>query len=282
MRIGELSRRTGVSPELLRAWEQRYGLLEPARSQGRFRLYSDDDEFRVRRMAALIADGLAAAEAARQAKSAPVTASTAVPAVGEIATELQTALDSFDAGAAHAAIDRLFATVSIDAALSEVLIPYLHRLGERWAAGLATVAQEHFASHLIRGRLLGLARDSGTAAGPAVVLAGLPGEAHDLGLLMFAILVARRGWRATFLGADTPFETLDDTVQRLLPSLVVLATTNADRFHACAGDIARVSARVPVAIAAPVDEPTVKAAGGRLLMPDIAKAARSLHPAGRE
>ena len=50
LRIGELARRTGVSPELLRAWEQRYGLLQPTRTAGGFRLYSTADEARVRRM----------------------------------------------------------------------------------------------------------------------------------------------------------------------------------------------------------------------------------------
>ena len=70
MRIGELSRRTGVSPELLRAWEQRYDLLRPSRSPGGFRLYSADDEARVRRTTALIADGLSAAEAAGLAAGA--------------------------------------------------------------------------------------------------------------------------------------------------------------------------------------------------------------------
>ena len=67
LRIGELARRTGTSPELLRAWEQRYGLLRPSRSAGGFRLYSDDDKARILRTKQLIASGLSAGEAARQA-----------------------------------------------------------------------------------------------------------------------------------------------------------------------------------------------------------------------
>ena len=67
IRIGELAQRAGVSPELLRAWEHRYGLVQPARSPGGFRLYSVSDEARIRRMTRLIADGLSAADAARQA-----------------------------------------------------------------------------------------------------------------------------------------------------------------------------------------------------------------------
>ena len=71
LRIGELSRRSGVSPELLRAWERRYGLLDPIRSPGGLRLYSLSDLERVRVMQQHLADGLAAAEAAAAAVQAP-------------------------------------------------------------------------------------------------------------------------------------------------------------------------------------------------------------------
>ena len=70
LRIGELARRTGASPELLRAWERRYGLLRPTRSQGGFRLYTASDEERIRRMREYLARGVAAAEAARLAMDA--------------------------------------------------------------------------------------------------------------------------------------------------------------------------------------------------------------------
>jgi DNA-binding transcriptional MerR regulator len=191
MRIGELSRRTGVSPELLRAWEQRYGLLRPTRSAGGFRLYSSADEIRVRRTTELIAEGLSAAEAARLAATAAgADARDNVPLVTDLATRLQRSLDEFDAAAAQATLDRLFAAVSVEFALTEVLIPYLHDLGERWAAGTVTVAQEHFAANLVRGRLLGLAQDWGGGGTSTAVAACLPGEAHDLGLVMLGLGLA--------------------------------------------------------------------------------------------
>src|SRR5271165_3812699 len=70
VRIGELARRTGVSPELLRAWERRYALLHPARTVGGFRLYSPADEARVRRMQSYVSSGLAASQAAELALGA--------------------------------------------------------------------------------------------------------------------------------------------------------------------------------------------------------------------
>jgi DNA-binding transcriptional MerR regulator len=278
LRIGELARRTGVSPDLLRAWEQRYGLLRPARSPGGFRLYSRDDEDRVRRMTELIGQGLSAAEAARQARIAPEPSPQSP--VSDIGRQLRTALDSFDDQAAQATLDRLFATVSVEAALAEVLIPYLHDLGKRWAAGSASVAQEHFAASLIRGRLLGLARDWGAGPGPSALLACLPGEAHDLGLIAFGVLLARRGWRVTFLGADTPFDALDGTVRTLDPALVVLLTLNPDRLERHAMDVRSLAGRTPVAMPTlgGTDPDRIAAVGARPLPADIVTAARGLTP----
>src|SRR6187200_584127 len=90
LRIGELARRTGVSPELLRAWEQRYGLLQPTRSPGGFRLYSEADEARIRRVTRLIADGLSAAQAARQALTADrAQLAVETPLVDQLADQLR-------------------------------------------------------------------------------------------------------------------------------------------------------------------------------------------------
>jgi DNA-binding transcriptional MerR regulator len=276
MRIGELSRRTGVTPELLRAWEQRYGLLRPIRSRGGFRLYSSDDEARVRRTTALIADGLSAAEAARLAGTGSGVESAERPPVADLAAELRRALDGFDAAAGHAALDRLLSTVSVDFALIEVLIPYLRELGDRWAAGTVTVAQEHFASHLVRGRLLGLAGDWGAGARSTAVLACLPREAHDLGLVLLGVLISRHGWQVTFLGADTPFETLETSVHALRPTLVVLATVDHSTFRRHADEISILAASTPVAVAAPVDEHAIAATGAESLVGPIAEVAASL------
>ena len=279
MRIGELSRRTGVSPELLRAWEQRYDLLRPSRSPGGFRLYSADDEARVRRTTALIADGLSAAEAAGLAAGVIARAGEPAeeqPLVEELAAGLAAALDGFDAAGAHAALDRLLGTVSVEVVLTDVLIPYLRELGERWAVGEVTVAQEHFASNLVRGRLLGLAADWGAGGASTAVLACLPGEAHDLGLIFLGILMARRGWQVTFLGAETPFDTLHNAAARLRPSLVVLATVDQALFHQHADAIAALAASTPVAVAAPVAETSLAATGAQPLSGQIIEVAATL------
>src|SRR5690348_4613045 len=228
LRIGELSRRVGVSPELLRAWERRYGVLRPTRTDGGFRLYSTADEERVRRMLALQQQGLSPAVAARAAAAEDGGASAA-PA-DALRGALADALERFDEAAANRAFDRALSALTLDTLLQEVVLVYLADLGDRWSAGAASVAQEHFASNVLRGRLLGLARDWGQGGGPLALLACPPGELHDLGLICFGLALRARGWRIAFLGADTPVDTLRQTAADLRPELVVLTATTSQRF----------------------------------------------------
>ena len=170
LRIGELSKRSGVSRELLRAWERRYRLLEPARTDGGLRLYSDEDVRRVRAMQAHLQSGLSAAEAARLVRSSEGSAAepTGQPALQD-AAELRAALDVLDAQGAHLVLDRVLGRYTLETVLVSVVLPYLRDLGERWARGEASVVQEHFASNLLRGRLLALARGWERGTGPAAL-----------------------------------------------------------------------------------------------------------------
>jgi len=223
VRIGELSRRTGVSPELLRAWEHRYGLLEPSRTVGRFRLYSEADIARVRRMRANLDAGLSASEAARVvlAERSPVDS----PGLGEAADELARSLEGYDDVGAQAALDSLLAAFSLDIVVREVLVPYVHAVGERWQRDELSVGQEHFISNVIRGRLLALSRGWDRGVGPRALLASAEGDQHDLPVLLFGVLLRTHGWRITFLGADTPVASLAETVRAIRPDVAVITGT---------------------------------------------------------
>jgi DNA-binding transcriptional MerR regulator len=256
VRIGELSDRVGESPTLLRAWERRYGLLRPLRSAGGFRLYGTEDERRVRAMQALLAAGVSARQAAEAVLSAPpggvpTPAATDPSRTGGALearrSSLTQTLARFDDVGANAVLDRLLADVGVTTVISDVIIPYLVDLGERWADGSATVAQEHFATNLIRGRLLGLARGWDGGSGPRALLACPSGELHDLGLICFGIALRGHGWRITYLGADTPQSTLIEAAAQLTPNLIVLAATKSSRLRALARE-AR-TATAPIAIA---------------------------------
>ena len=276
LRIGELSRRLGVSDHVLRAWEARYGLLQPVRSAGGFRLYSEADALRVRRMQAHLADGLSAAEAARAVLGQDSRAdgraggTDRVPTTeSELSGALRQALDAFDEPAAQAILDRLLSDLSLTAVLRDVVLPYLTELGERWERGTASVAQEHFATNVIRGRLAGLARGWGNGHGPRAVLACAPGELHDLALMVFGIVLHRSGWRIDYLGMDTPLAELTRTVDARHPALVVIAATLPETLRPLAAQLTALAQRAPLALAGAGATPEIASTvGARLMMRD--------------
>ena len=278
LRIGELSRRLGVSDHVLRAWESRYGLLQPVRSAGGFRLYSEADESRVRQMQAYLADGLSAAEAARAALAGGAAADPVRPVEPRFAesagsepyaTRLRQALDAFDEPGAQAALDRVLADLSVPAVLRDVVMPYLADLGERWQRGTASVAMEHFASNVIRGRLGGLAQGWGSGHGPRALLACPPGELHDLALMVFGIVLNRNGWRIEYLGASTPVDELERAVDASHPDLVVLAATLRGTLEPLRPALASLARRTPLALAgAGATLEIANAAGARLMAED--------------
>jgi DNA-binding transcriptional MerR regulator len=281
LRIGEVARRTGVSPELLRAWERRYGLLSPARSSGGFRLYGDDDVERVTRMRGNLDAGLSAAEAARLALagagSPPSTSEAAAGSRLALAVDrLLEAAEAFDETAIQREFDAAVDAFSTETIVAEVVLPALHELGERWADERITVAHEHFASNVIRGRLLGLARRWDQGGGPQALLACPPGELHDLGLIAFGLVLRNRGWRIVFLGADTPTATLADAVRSTAPQLVVVSATSAERLEAVARELRALRASAPLAVGGTGASEALADRVDALLLPEDVRAAADL------
>lgn len=278
LRIGELSRRTGVSVELLRAWERRYGLLAPSRTAGGFRLYGDDDERRVRRMLQYLDAGVSAGEAARLALEEPVKVDASEAASDtrshRSSLALREALDRFDGHSANEALDRALDEFTLDTVLRDVVLPYLRELGARWERGEASVAQEHFASTLLRGRLLGLARGWGDGIGPLALLACVPGEDHDLGLICFGLALRARGWRIVYLGADLPSTSLADAAARLRPSLVVANVVTASLSAEVRRELRALASSYRLALGgAGADEAVAGSVGAELLSDDPVTAA---------
>ncbi len=280
LRIGELSRRVGESPELLRAWELRYGLVAPERTPGGLRLYSETDERRVRVMRHHINMGLSASEAARLAKladAAPPEAATA--SLADVEAALGRSFDALDEPAAQAALDRVLMAFGLRAVLSEVILPFLHQLGVRWASAQTSVAQEHFASNVIGGRLRGLTRGWGQGVGPRVILACPPGELHDLGLLCFGLVLREQGWRITYLGADTPIGDIAGTLDELSPAIVVLAAVTPQRFLESADELAALAAQTRVGIGgAGASAALATRLGAELLAGELLEVAAALTP----
>jgi len=271
IRIGELSRRTGVSPEVLRAWERRYHLFTPTRSQGGFRLYSASDVIRISAMKRLISEGLAASEAARQVRLEPTLESPGPslvppPLLKQRLTGFRAALLSFDESEAQAVIDRLLLELDVETVMRHLFLPVLREIGQLWEQGRLTVAQEHFASNLIRRRLGGFARGWDEGTGSTALLACPPEEDHDVPLMMFGIALANRGWRITYLGARTPVDDLVQTVKRIAPACVVLASQDSQAFDAVVAPLHKMAKGTRIAIGGAGATPEIAAACGASLL----------------
>jgi DNA-binding transcriptional MerR regulator len=271
MRISELSRRVGVSAETLRAWERRYGVLRPRRTNGNTRLYSALDEARVRLMKRYIAEGVSVAQAAEMAMSAQLRLSAG--SAGELPDherrramqELASALAVFDETSAHRTLQQLLGAYAATAVLRDVVLPYLHKVGEWWEENRISVAQEHFASHFLQARLHALARGWDRGLGPRAVLAAAPGDYHTLGITCFGIALHRLGWRVVCLGAATPIEMIREVAEATGASLIGVSASIVGLLEPHTAALAELAQVTPVAI------------GGYATSAELARRCRAMH-----
>jgi len=241
--IKQASRLTGVSEASLRAWERRYGVVVPHRSESGYRLYDEEALAAVSTMRRLVDDGWSSAEAADAVRKGTVPA---VPdqAVGREApdapqqpnavTYMQRFLSSaaqMDTPGIEDSLDGGFALGSFEHVVDSWLFPTLEALGEGWARGEIDVAGEHAASHAVHRRLSAAFDAAGSRSrGPAVVV-GLPsGSQHDLGALAFATAIRRRGLDVLYLGANVPVSSWEAAVRsRAARAAVMSVVTPKDR-----------------------------------------------------
>jgi MerR family transcriptional regulator, light-induced transcriptional regulator len=245
LRIGEFARRVGVNPELLRAWERRYGLLQPIRTEGGFRLYTAEDAERVGQMKRALADGLSAAEAARRA-SEPVRTEEA--GLEHPRERLLAAAHAYDESAIHSILDEALRGFTLETVLQELVLPVLREIGDGWERGEVEVGEEHFATTIIRERLLALSRSWSRGGGPLAILACAPGELHDIGLIAFGLVLRSHGWRIFFLGASTPLESVAKATTAFRPQLVVVSSMDGALLEAVGGELRRLARSAPLVL----------------------------------
>ena len=218
---------TGVPAATLRAWERRYELVEPRRTDAGYRIYDEESLDRIRDMAALLADGWSASNAAaevsrRRLSAGPGTVTTPPspagpppsgvdappesPADGASATaRLVAAAAALDPAGVARVLDERFALTSFEHVVDDWLMPALEEVGRAWADGRISVAGEHLVAHAVLRRLAG-AYDAAASLsrGPTVII-GLPaGVHHELGIFAFAVALRRLGANTVHLGADLP------------------------------------------------------------------------------
>lgn len=233
--VGRTAQLTGVPRETLRKWEQRYGVVEPARTEGNYRLYDDEAVRRLSVMRDLVDAGWAPREAARRVIEAPSGAVGVLPRQEQDSPlarvdELAACGEDFDVIRLERLLDEAFALADPATVVDEWLMPSLVRLGMAWQRGAVTVAGEHFVSAAVLRRLsLAFhqvphpARDS-----PRAVVGLARGSRHELGVMAFATVLRSHGVAVTYLGGDVPVESWVDTVRALEPHAVVLSVPTVE------------------------------------------------------
>jgi len=247
MRIGAVARRTGVAVATLRAWESRYGLLRPSRTEGGHRLYAEDDVARVLAVLRLTAQGwsVSAAAAAVGAEQTPTRLGLVADvedgavrdggAGARARMELDRAIRGFDVTGSETTLDASLARLGVAHTLEDVVMPVMRDLGEGWQEDPTLIAVEHFATNTLRPRLQRLLVGARRASAPTCIAAAPEGEDHELGVLAAAAVASDQGFAVTYLGSRTPNAALERSVDALRPDLILIgavAAGHAQRFVA--------------------------------------------------
>jgi DNA-binding transcriptional MerR regulator len=240
------ARLTGLSPELLRAWERRYAVVEPVRTPGGTRRYRAADLERLRLLKA-------ATDAGHRISSLAGLSNPELEQLGTIReaapqhrlAEILAALDGFDAAEAQRLLALQLAALGVVRFARDVALPLVREIGERWAAGRMRIGSEHLATAVLRS-LLGsaLLPSANSLRGPRIVFATLTGERHELGLLMAALSALGAGANPVYLGPDLPIEDLLYAVSSSRAAAVALSIVASPARNA-AGPLAALRAGLP-------------------------------------
>jgi len=255
--IGALSRATGIPPETLRTWEQRYGFPVPERKPSGHRVYPVASVPRLRRIAEVLARGHRAREAVTASESALSTLLNVGPV--EIQTrpsssekgadgisDLLRCVETFDTEQLTRRLMRDWKRMSPLDFLSNRIAPLIHAVGEEWAAARLEIRHERFLSERV-GDLLRSVRlpFEEKANGPLIVCVSLPGEEHSLGLQMVALLLTEARCRVLFLGTEVPPTQVASLTRDLNARAVALSVSIANRGEPMAGQITFLRSLLP-------------------------------------
>jgi DNA-binding transcriptional MerR regulator/methylmalonyl-CoA mutase cobalamin-binding subunit len=253
--IGVVTRRTGLSPDVLRVWERRYRVVSPSRNTGGQRLYSAVDIERLRLLQRLVERGHRIA----------TIANLDLDALGKLASEIDVAhltrsrevVDSLldavgrmDAARLESGLRRAAISVGAESWIDSIVGPLMEEVGNGWHAGTLTTAHEHLASATTRDVLSWILKSFGVdAKAPGILIATPSGELHELGALMAAVVAASAGWRVHYLGPNVPASDLATAARQLGVSCVALSIVyQKDGFGEVKAVRAALGERVPLIV----------------------------------
>ena len=225
--IRTIAELTGVNPVTLRAWERRYQLITPQRTPKGHRLYTQDDVELIRHVLELLDQGISISQVKPLLTQVPGQ-QQAVTDAGEVWRNYQdkmlTAIEQFDEQALDTIYNDALSLYPVDVVIQRLISPLLRILGERWRERPAGIAEEHFFTVYLRNKLGARVHHMNQRSnGPLLLLACLPGEFHDIGLLLFALASVNFGFRVLVLGANMPLEQLTSVMQQKTCDGIVLS-----------------------------------------------------------
>jgi len=230
--IRAISELTGVPTTTLRAWERRYGLLKPSRTAKGHRLYSGEDIDLVKEIVKLLKSNHTISEAIRIIKNPELSTVASSEVEGHWAVYQQRMLKSienFNEQNLDTTYNEALSIYPVDMVTEEVVIPVLQLLGERWQDRDAGIAEEHFFSAFLRNKLgARLHHESHRSRGNKILVSCLPGEYHELGILLFCIAAIGHGYQILYLGTNMPSSQLSKVVERTDVSAVLLSGSRAE------------------------------------------------------
>jgi DNA-binding transcriptional MerR regulator len=233
--IRTISELTGVPTTTLRAWERRYGLLKPERTAKGHRLYSSEDIDLVKEIVRLLKSNHTISEAIRIIKN-PEQAS--VPASEDndhwlvFQQRLLKSIENFNEQNLDTTYNEALSIYPIDMVTEKVIIPVLRQIGERWQQREAGIAEEHFFSAFLRNKLgARLHHESHRSRGNRILVSCLPGEYHELGILLFCIAAISHGYQILYLGTNMPLSQLAHVVERTDVAAILVSGSSTDAWQ---------------------------------------------------
>jgi methanogenic corrinoid protein MtbC1 len=229
---------TSVPPDTFRAWERRYGVPRPQRTQGGHRLYSERDIAVIRWLRDRTAEGMNISHAVMLLSNVledeeTLPAANVARGLDQLVQELTRTLTSFDAGASDRLLSEAFSLHPFEQVLLELIQPVMVEVGDRWHRGEINIASEHFATEFMRRKLASLINIFESVATRETIIVGCaPNELHDMGILFASLFLVRRGWKVIYLGARVPMSDLLETITKVHPDMVCLSGTTVDAAHA--------------------------------------------------
>jgi DNA-binding transcriptional MerR regulator/methylmalonyl-CoA mutase cobalamin-binding subunit len=221
--VGAVSRLTGLSEHVLRAWERRHRAIQPQRSPGGTRRYSDADIARLRLLAAAVDSGETIGELAALSDEAIARRlASARPAEPDRLSELFALLARMDTPGLEQRLGVHLSALGARGFLEHVGLPFAREVGARWERGELSVAEEHAATAALRAVLAGALRSRPPAGAAALVFATPAGERHELGLLAVACCAQEHGVRVVYLGCDLPVTEIASAARRAKARVVGL------------------------------------------------------------